>query len=200
MKTASIFLKTLNLLLLVLIMGSCSSKNDEVERWKQQAEGISIIRDNFGVPHIYGKTDADAVFGMIYAQCEDDFNRVEVNYINALGRMAEVEGEELIYTDLRMKLFIDPEQLKEEYKASPGWLKKLMDAFADGANYYLHTHPDVTPKLLTRFEPWMALAFSEGSIGGDIERISVNGLKQFYGPDHNIAIAATGLAPDGEPK
>ncbi|MEE4116061.1 MAG: penicillin acylase family protein [Marinilabiliaceae bacterium] len=200
MKTVSKFPRSFFLLIIVLLLGSCSGRNDEVARWKQQAEGISIIRDNFGVPHIYGKTDADAVFGMIYAQCEDDFNRVEVNYINALGRMAEVEGEELIYTDLRMKLFIDPEQLKEEYRESPLWLRKLMDAFADGANYYLYTHPEVTPMLLTRFEPWMALAFSEGSIGGDIEKISVNGLKQFYGPDHNVAIANTGLAPDGEPR
>lgn len=179
---------------------SCKTGGNEIASWKAQAESVTIIRDNFGVPHIYGKTDADAVFGSIYAQCEDDFNRVEVNYINALGRMAEVEGEDLIYTDLRMKLYIDPEDVKKEYETSPQWLKDLMDAWADGMNYYLYTHPEVEPKLITRFENWMPLAFSEGSIGGDIEKISVAGLKNFYGKNHNVATASVGLPPDGEPR
>lgn len=201
MKTRSFFSITLSTVLLVILSISCKPKpGDEVSQWQTQADGITIIRDNYGVPHVYGKTDADAVFGMIYAQCEDDFNRVEVNYINALGRMAEVEGEELIYTDLRMKLYIDPEEVKKEYKASPQWLKDLMDSWADGINYFLHTNPEVSPKLITRFEPWMALAFSEGSIGGDIEKISVRGLKDFYGKDHDVALASAGLPPDYEPR
>ncbi|MCP4551296.1 MAG: acylase, partial [Bacteroidetes bacterium] len=149
-------------------------------RWETQAEEVTIIRDTYGVAHIYGETDANVVFGMLYAQCEDDFNRVEVNYINAMGRMAEVKGEDLLSTDLRMKLYIDPEEVMKEYEQSPEWLKKLMDAFADGVNYYLYTHPEVIPKLLTHFEPWMALTFSEGSIGGDIERISTRDLGNFY--------------------
>src|SRR5437660_3068021 len=100
----------------------------------QQARRITIIRDDWGIAHISGKTDADAVFGAVYAQAEDDFNRVETNYINAMGRLAEAEGESKIYQDLRMKLFIDPSELKREYAASPPWLKKLMNAFADGLN------------------------------------------------------------------
>ncbi len=201
MRTRSLLSFTLIFSILLSVLISCKpGPENEVDLWQKQADGITIIRDNYGVPHIYGKTDADAVFGMIYAQCEDDFNRVEVNYINALGRMAEVEGEELIYTDLRMKLYIDPEEVKKEYEASPLWLKHLMNAWADGINYYLYTNPDVKPKLITRFEPWMPLAFSEGSIGGDIEKISVRGLKQFYGTDDNVAIASTGLPPDGEPR
>ena len=110
-------------------------------RWAQQAARVTIVRDNWGIAHVHGKTDADAVFGMIYAQCEDDFNRVETNYLNAMGRLAETEGESKLYQDLRMKLFIDPEDLKKQYAASPDWLKKLMDAFADGANDYLFRHP-----------------------------------------------------------
>ena len=145
-----------------------------------QAENVEIIRDDFGVPHIYGKTDADAVFGLLYAQCEDDFNRVEQNYIWATGRLAEVEGEEAIYSDLRAKLFMTEEEAKANYENSPEWLKELCDAFADGINYYLHTHPEVQPRLLTRFEPWMPMYFSEGSIGGDIERISTRKIKSFY--------------------
>ena len=141
----------------------------EVLRLQAIAKRVTILRDKWGIPHIYGKSDADAVFGMLYAQAEDDFKRVELNFINAMGRLAEVEGEKALYQDLRMKLFITPEQLKAQYKASPEWLKKLMVAWADGLNFYLHNNPQVKPRLLTHFEPWMALSFSEGSIGGDIK-------------------------------
>jgi acyl-homoserine-lactone acylase len=166
--------------LTVIMMGSCAP--NEKSRWEKHADNVTIIRDNYGVAHIYGKSDADAVFGMLYAQCEDDFNRVEVNYINSMGRMAEVEGESQIYNDLRMKLFIDPIEVQREFKESPKWLRELMIAFADGINYYLSTHPEVKPKLITHFEPWMALTFTEGSIGGDIESISTAGLRAMYGP------------------
>ena len=125
------------------------------------------------MPHVYGKTDADAVFGVMYAQAEDDFNRVETNYLNSMGRLAEAEGESEVYRDLRMKLFIDPDDMKAQYETSPEWLKTLMNAWADGLNYYLHTHPEVKPRVIKRFEPWMALTFSEGSIGGDIERVNL---------------------------
>src|SRR5512143_1433230 len=90
----------------------------EVASWERQAKGITIIRDDWGIPHIYGKTDADAVFGLMYAQAEDDFNRVETNFINSMGRLAEAEGDSVLYRDLRMKLFIDPDSLKAECAAS----------------------------------------------------------------------------------
>ena len=177
--------------LLVLILAACTpeapqpesllTENPEVARWQAQAANVTILRDNWGIAHVYGRTDADAVFGMIYAQAEDDFNRIEMNYINAMGRLAEVEGERELYRDLRMKLFIDPVDMQQQYADAPDWLKSLMNAFADGLNYYLHTHPEVQPRLLTRFEPWMALSFSEGSIGGDIERVNLQYLQDFYG-------------------
>ena len=155
--------------------------NPEAAKFQQRAQGITIVRDDWGVPHIYGKTDADVVFGLMYAQAEDDFNRVETNFINSQGRLAEAEGEKEIWRDLRMKLFIDPADLKAKYNESPQWLKALMDAWADGLNYYLATHPNVKPRVITKFEPWMALSFSEGSIGGDIERVNLNQLEGFYG-------------------
>jgi len=154
---------------------------DEHIRWEQQARSVTIIRDDWGIAHIHGKTDADAVFGMIYAQAEDDFNRVETNYIDAMGRLAEAEGESKIYQDLRMKLFIDPTELQRQYAESPAWLKTLMNAFADGLNFYLFKHPEVKPRVIKRFEPWMALSFTEGSIGGDIERVNLRQLQAFYG-------------------
>jgi acyl-homoserine lactone acylase PvdQ len=150
-------------------------------RWGKQARKVTIIRDDWGIAHVYGKTDANAVFGAIYAQAEDDFNRVETNYINSMGRLAEAEGESRIYQDLRMKLFIDPAELKMLYAASPAWLKVLMNAWADGLNFYLSKHPNVKPRVIQRFEPWMALSFTEGSIGGDIERVNLSQLAAFYG-------------------
>jgi acyl-homoserine-lactone acylase len=154
--------------------------NPDEARWQREAQNVTIIRDDWGIAHIYGKTDADAVFGMEYAQAEDDFNRVETNYINAMGRLAEAEGESKIYQDLRMKLFIDPAALKTQYAASPAWLQTLMNSFADGLNYYLFKHPEVKPRVIKHFEPWMALSFTEGSIGGDIERVNLPELEAFY--------------------
>ncbi|HEX8602775.1 MAG TPA: penicillin acylase family protein [Pseudoduganella sp.] len=167
----------------------------EVLRLQAQARRVTILRDRWGIPHVYGKTDADAVFGMLFAQAEDDFRRVERNFITALGRTAEVDGEKALYDDLRMKLFIRPEGLKAQYQASPPWLKQLMNAWADGLNWYLHTHPQVQPQLLARFEPWMALSFSEGSIGGDIEEVDIPALQRFYA-DMPV-LAAAPVARDG---
>ncbi|HKE16782.1 MAG TPA: penicillin acylase family protein [Kofleriaceae bacterium] len=155
--------------------------SSELARWEREAARVTIVRDDWGIAHVHGRSDADAVFGMIYAQAEDDFNRVETNYIDALGRRAEVEGAGAVWQDLRMKLFIDPAALEAQYAASPAWLRALMDAWADGLNYYLATHPDARPRVITRFEPWMALSFSEGSIGGDIERVDLGELAAFYG-------------------
>jgi len=174
-------MRYLPLLLLLILLGCKQQENQtDLPRWEQRAANTTIIRDDFGVPHVYGKTDADAVFGLLYAQCEDDFKRVERNYIWAIGRLAEVEGEEALYSDLRARLFMTREEAIEKYENSPDWLKELCQAFADGVNYYLHTHPGVEPQLLTRFEPWMPMYFSEGSIGGDIERVSTRGIKAFY--------------------
>lgn len=142
---------------------------------------MTITRDDWGIAHVHGRSDADAVFGAAYAQAEDDFSRIEANYLTALGRTAEAEGEGAIWRDLRQRLFIDPEALKADYANSPAWLRALMDAWADGLNFYLATHPDTHPRVLTRFEPWMALSFTEGSIGGDIGRVDLAKLAAFYG-------------------
>lgn len=166
---------------------SSSFSADEIAQWEQKAANVEIIRDHWGIAHIYGTTDADTVFGTLYAQAEDDFNRVETNYLNAMGRLAEAEGAGQIYRDLRMKLFIDPEELQAMYESSPPWLQELMNSYADGLNYYLYTHPEVKPRVITKFEPWMALSFTEGSIGGDIERISISELQNFYGASDQLA-------------
>ena len=195
-RTWTLYLATL---VAFLLIASCSREsqvaaNSEFERLAARAANITIIRDDFGVPHIYGKTDADAVFGLLYAQAEDDFNRVERNYIWATGRLAEVDGDAAIFSDLRARLYMTVDDAHAAYEASPDWLKVLCDAFADGLNYYLATHPEVTPKLLTRFEPWMPMFFFEGSIGGDIEQIPVDGIKAFYGKGQSLQIASEAQA------
>ncbi len=183
-------MKNLYLSFLLLFLYACQpSTTSEVEKWQAQAEKITIIRDDYGVPHIYGKTDADAVFGMLYAQCEDDFPRVERNYYWAIGRLAEAEGEAALYSDLRARLYMTIDEAKEAYESAPDWLKKLCQAYADGINYYLHTHPEVQPKVLTRFEPWFPMFFFEGSIGGDIESVSTRRIRSFYGEGKAMAFA-----------
>ncbi len=146
----------------------------------QQRRNVEIVRDTWGIAHVYGKTDADAVFGAIYAQAEDDFNRIERNYLVNLGWLAQAEGESALWNDLRQRLFVDVSVLQVQFAKSPPWLKTLMTAWADGLNHFLDTHPAVKPKVITHFEPWMALCFTEGSIGGDIESIDLPGLRTFY--------------------
>lgn len=195
-------MRTLLLLLAFLVTGACASTprgNAELSRWKAQSERVTITRDDWGIAHVRGRTDADAVFGMIYAQAEDDFNRVETNYLTSLGRTAEAEGEKAIWADLRARLYMDPDDLRARYAASPEWLRRLMDAWADGLNYYLATHPEVRPRAIARFEPWMALSFTEGSIGGDIERIDLEALEAFYSK-RGRALAYAPPAYDPEPR
>ena len=187
------------LVLLFALAFTSFAADSDLARWKKQAASVTILRDDWGIAHIHGVTDADAVFGMVYAQAEDDFNRVETNYINAMGRLAETEGESRIYQDLRMKLFINPSDLKKQYADSPGWLQSLMNAFADGLNYYLATHPAVKPRVIQHFEPWMALSFTEGSIGGDIEKVNLNQLQSFYGKEP-LRAAIVNADPFAEPE
>lgn len=144
---------------------SFGQSKDEVTRWEKQAQQVSIIRDNWGIPHIYGKTDADAVFGLMYAQCEDDFPRIELNYIEKLGRLSEIKGETKLAADLINKILLDTLDAKADYQTAPEWLKKLLNAHSDAINYYLYKHPQVKPQLLTRFQPWFHLLWTDGSIG-----------------------------------
>ena len=188
----------IRLLFMVFSLAAAPASFAFQPNWQQQAERVTIIRDDWGIAHVYGKTDADVVFGAMYAQAEDDFNRIEMNYVNAMGRLAEAEGASKIYLDLRMKLFHDRSTLKAQYAASPDWLIKLMVAFADGLNYYLSKHPEVKPRVIRHFEPWMALSFTEGSIGGDIERINLNQLEAFYGKGF-AEVAINQPAYPGEP-
>ncbi|PLK44227.1 penicillin acylase family protein [Emticicia sp. TH156] len=176
--------RLLLLLLLPVSLFAQRFSSAEITRFEQQAKRVTIIRDNWGIPHIYGKTDADVVFGLLYAQCEDDFKRVEMNYIEKLGRMAELKGESELYNDLQIKLLIDTTEAIADYNKAAPWLKKLMNAYADGINYYLHKHPQVKPAMLTRFKPWFTLLWTDGSIGAiSTADATIAELKNFYAGD-----------------
>src|SRR6266498_2416501 len=136
----------------------------ELNRYKTEAQRVTIIRDNWGIAHIYGKTDADAVFGLLYAQCEENFQKVEENNLEMLGRLSEVHGKEKLYDDLQMRLIYDSSAALEDYKKAPPWFKKLLDAAADGVNYFIYKHSEIKPAVLKRFEPWFALMRTNGSI------------------------------------
>jgi acyl-homoserine-lactone acylase len=169
----------------------------ELARWRTEASRVTITRDDWGIAHVRGRTDGDAVFGMIYAQAEDDFPRIEANYLTNLGRTAEADGEKAIWQDLRARLYVSDDELKADYARSPLAMRRLMDAWADGLNYFLATHPNVHPRVLKRFEPWMALSFTEGSIGGDIERIDLKQLESFYAHKPVLAAAQRDTEPRG---
>ncbi|MEO6932379.1 MAG: penicillin acylase family protein, partial [Chitinophagaceae bacterium] len=176
MKLTAIFL-----LFVPFIGFSQQFSSTEILRYQTQAKSVNIIRDNWGIPHIYGKSDADAVFGLLYAQCEESFSRVELNNLEMLGRMAEINGEGQLYDDLQMRMIYDSADAVKDYKESPPWLRKLLDAAADGVNYYLFTHPEVKPLLLHRFEPWFALLRTNGSISAtQLGGATVNDLRNLY--------------------
>src|ERR1700761_7068159 len=158
----------------------------EIERFKREAKAVTIIRDKWGVPHIYGKTDANVVFGLMYTQCEDNFKGIEQNYLYQLGRQSEVDGEKSLYTDVQLQLIADSADAIKDYQTSPLWFKKLMDAFADGVNYYLYKHPEVKPQVFHHFEPWYALMFTDGSVSAtQTGGISLAETNRFYskGPE-----------------
>lgn len=158
----------------------------EIAAYQAQAKKVTIIRDHWGIAHVYGKTDADAVFGLLYAQCEDDFKRVELNYIEKLGRLAEINGENAVFNDLQIRLLIDTTEAVADYQKAQPWLKKLLDAYAAGINYYLYKNPNVKPALLTKFKPWYPLLWTDGSIGAiNTANLTLSELKKFYTGDYS---------------
>jgi len=168
--------------------------SSEISRLESEAKKVTIIRDTWGIPHVYGKTDADAVFGVMYAQCEDDFKRVEYNYLENLGKMSEAEGENYLYDDLEMRLIYDSAAAIADYNRSPAWFKKLLDAFSDGVNYYLYKHPLVKPAVLTPFEPWYALMRTNGSISAtNTGGVSVSEIRRFYSSNADSSFDQTSL-------
>jgi len=170
------------------LQGQQTTAADKV-RWELHAKQVNIIRDEWDIPHIYGKTDADAIFGLMYAQCEENFAQIELNYLEMLGRTAEVAGANAIYEDLMMRLIQDSVEAIKDFNKSPVWFKNLLQAHADGLNYYLYKHPEIHPKVITYFKPWYHLMWTDGSVsptrtGG----IKTEDVANFYGDKNKLAI------------
>ncbi len=149
---------------IVLLAGLCQgavlhAQEDTSSRWEQVARSVTIYRDPWGVPHIFGPTDSSVVFGHLYAQAEDNFWQVEENFILATGRGAEVHGEKSLPEDILVRALEIRRLSIEEYERSSPSLRKLCDAFAGGLNYFLEKNPGIKPRLLKRFEPWHVFAF-----------------------------------------
>lgn len=178
--------KFLLLLLLPFSLFAQKFTPTEIAAFEAQAKKVDIIRDKWGIPHVYGKSDGDAVFGLLYAQCEDDFKRVELNYIEKLGRLSEINGEKDLFNDLQIRLLIDTAEAKADYAKLQPSFKKLLDAYAAGINYYIYKNPKVKPALLTRFKPWFALLWTDGSIGAiNTADLTIAELKKFYTGDYS---------------
>ena len=122
------------------------------------ARSVTIYRDSYGVPHVYGPTDASCVFGYVYAQAEDNFWQIEDTYIRALGRASEVYGDRTLADDLLNRALEIPRLAKAEYERASGRERELSEALAAGLNYFLARNPQVTPRLITRFEAWQTYA------------------------------------------
>ena len=143
------------LLLLTVLVTSVDAADPRVERL---ARSVTIYRDTYGVPHVYGPTDASCVFGYAYAQAEDNFRQVEDNYIQAIGRAAEVNGEEAVAADVLNRTLEITRLSTTEYKNANSHTRELCDAFVDGLNYFVERNPQVKPKLITHFEAWQTIA------------------------------------------
>src|SRR5215472_6935026 len=127
---------------------------------EQMAHSVTIYRDNYGIPHVYAPTDVAAVFGYAYAECEDNFWQVEDSYLRSLGRASEVYGSRTLQDDQLVRALEITKLAKAEYERSSPRMKELLQAGAEGYNYFLQKNPQVKPRLLTKFEPWYLLAFN----------------------------------------
>ena len=123
------------------------------------ARTVTIYRDDFGTPHIDGADDASVVFGFAYAQAEDYFWQIEDSYILSIGRYAEILGTRGLNSDLLNHAFEIVSRSQRDYDTLEPDVKILCEAYVAGLNYYLATHPEVKPRMITRFEPWQVLAF-----------------------------------------
>src|SRR5688572_15617983 len=144
------------LCVLLVVLANVGIAQPDLERL---ARDVTIYRDVYGVPHVFGKTDASTVFGFAYAQAEDNFWRVEENFLAATGRSAEIYGESRLERDRVNRALEIPRLAREEYRRLDPHTRSICDAFAAGLNFYLARHPETKPRMLTKFEPWYPLAF-----------------------------------------
>ncbi|WMN11999.1 penicillin acylase family protein [Marivirga salinae] len=153
---------------------ACNTTDSTPSTAEKLAQEVTIYRDIYGIPHVKGETDESTIFGFAYARAEDQFHKIELKFIQSIGRLAEIEGEAGKSNDVRIKAFEIERLSKEEYKSLDPKIKKLCDAYAMGINYYLENNPEVSPRLLTHFEPWFILAEYKNNAFAGLGQVRVN--------------------------
>lgn len=143
----------------------------------QLARSVTIYRDTYGVPHVFGPTDASCVFGYVYAQAENNFWQIEDGYIRALGRASELYGEKTLNDDEQVRALEIVQLSKAEYKRAGPPIQQLLQAAAAALNYYVERNPHA-PRVRLRFEPWHVYAFGR------------------YALYHQFILKQTGLKPE----
>lgn len=182
------------ILLVLFLADSAAAQSHELPTAKL-AQSVMIYRDRFGVPHVFGQTDASVVFGLMYAQCEDNFWQLETDLVRALGRQAELEGEKALANDLAFRAFEIEKLARAEYQRLPAQAKAWCDAFAAGLNYFVARHPQVKPRLLARFEPWHILAVNRAGRIGSLGRMGLQPEELRFGTLEPGNVSQTTAAP-----
>lgn len=161
----------------LILLTSCgseqSSQTTETMEVTHQSQNVTIYRDEWGVPHIHGKTDGDTAFGMGYAQAEDNFEQLELGFIMGTGRLSEILGEDAVLADWVVHSFENNELSIRDYENATPAVKALLDGYAAGINYYMETHPELETRLLDHIEPWYSLALIRRwyYLGGFLSRL-----------------------------
>lgn len=184
-------------LVLVLVLSGCATLRgaigDRAPSWVGQ---YTIERDEWGVPHIYGRSDAAVVFGLAYAQAEDNFPQIEEDMLRALGRAANLYGETALAGDLVRAAFEVQRHAHEEYTREPPERRVLWDAWAAGINHYLAMHPEVRPRLLWHFEPWFVFArMRDVGVGMRVDGVRLGHATSGTGVAGAAAAAGAATAP-----
>jgi acyl-homoserine lactone acylase PvdQ len=142
------------------------------------AEKVEILRDEYGVPHIFASTAAGAAFASGYAQAEDRLEELLRNYRKAEGTMSEAFGQEFVFHDYRQRLWRHRQVAEQHYKDLDPKLRAICEAFQAGVKKFMQEHPEQVPAWAPKLEPWQIIALGryiiwgwpEGEAGGDLLR------------------------------
>ena len=114
---------------------------DELEAVNDNYD-VVIRRDTLGVPHIFGKTDADAAYGLGYAHAEDDFQTIQQALVAARGKLGVAYGIDAAPNDYMVQLLRIWDVVDAKYDTIPPDIQAIMQGYADGLNYYAALHED----------------------------------------------------------
>lgn len=140
--------------------------------------GATILRDRFGVPHIFADTLKEALMAQGYAQAQDRLAAILRNYKVAMGKMAEFEGEKWLEDDFQKHLIAIPQKAERIASQLSTPVREVLNAFAEGINRFMREHPEkvpdgdepVEPKHIIALTLWMVLQWSYGQVLHELER------------------------------